>query len=169
MRRFLKNLVFGLAAGVTYIDLIGYVARVEGQSMQPTLNPINLESDYVFLNKFKAKDFKVSRGEIVCLISPKDAQQRIIKRVIAREGDVVHTIGYKEKYVKVPAGHFWIEGDNVNNSLDSNTFGPVPLGLLTAKATHIVWPLSRIGSLNVDDESVRQPIKFGKKSTLSSS
>jgi len=39
--------------------------------MQPTLNPINNETDYVFLNKIKARDYSVSRGEIVCLISPK--------------------------------------------------------------------------------------------------
>lgn len=128
--------------------------------MQPTLNPINIETDYVFLNKIKARDYSVTRGEIVCLISPKDAQQRIIKRVIGREGDVIHTIGFKEKYVKVPKGHFWIEGDHVDNSLDSNTFGPVPLGLLTSKATRIVWPPSRWRKLSL--EYVRQPIKFAK-------
>lgn len=128
--------------------------------MQPTLNPISDETDYVFLNKLKAKDYTVSRGEIVCLISPKDAQQRIIKRVIGREGDIIHTIGYKEKYVKVQKGHFWIEGDHVDNSLDSNTFGQVPLGLLTSKATHIVWPPSRWRRLS--SEPVRQPLKIGK-------
>jgi len=134
--------------------------------MQPTLNPLQDEMDYVFLNKLKAKDYTVSRGEIVCLISPKDAQQRIIKRVIGREGDTIHTIGYKEKYVKVPKGHFWIEGDHVDNSLDSNTFGPVPLGLLTSKASCIVWPPSRWRILS--SEFVRQPIKFGKNESLNS-
>lgn len=27
--------------------------------------------------------------------------------------------------------------------MDSNTFGPVPLGLITGKATFIVWPPTR--------------------------
>lgn len=164
LKNVIKTIFFGGIVGITTIDCCGYVARVEGSSMQPSLNPIPNETDYVFLNKFKSRDFIVNRGEVVCLISPKDRKQRIIKRVIGTEGDTVHTIGYKETFVKVPAGHFWIEGDNVANSLDSNTFGAVPLGLLTAKATHIIWPWSRMGSLNI--ESVRQPIKFGKGESL---
>uniref|UniRef100_A0A452GGG3 Peptidase S26 domain-containing protein n=1 Tax=Gopherus agassizii TaxID=38772 RepID=A0A452GGG3_9SAUR len=35
------------------------------------------------------------------------------------------TIGYKNKYVKVPHGHIWVEGDHHGHSFDSNAFGPV--------------------------------------------
>ena len=109
----------------------------------------------------------MKRGEIVCLISPKDPSQRIIKRVIAIEHDTIDTMGYKEKYIKVPGGHFWIEGDYSANSLDSNTFGPVPLGLLTAKATCVVWPPDRWRFLETY-ENLRKPIKIGKKDSLKS-
>lgn len=102
----------------------------------------------------------MTRGEIVSLISPKDPKQRIIKRVIGCPGDTIQSIGYKEKYIKVPPGHFWCEGDHTANSLDSNTFGPVPLGLLTAKATYIVWPPARWRQLSSD--TTRLPIKIGK-------
>ncbi|KAJ7398363.1 hypothetical protein BTVI_125934 [Pitangus sulphuratus] len=34
------------------------------------------------------------------------------------------TIGYKKKYVKVPHGHIWVEGDHHGHSFDSNAFGP---------------------------------------------
>lgn len=61
----------------------------------------------MFLSKYAAYNYDVKRGEIVCLISPKDAHQRIIKRVTGKEGDVISTVGYKEKIVKVPSGHFW--------------------------------------------------------------
>jgi mitochondrial inner membrane protease subunit 2 len=37
--------------GVTFIDVVGYVARVDGESMKPTLNPNANDSEYVFLNK----------------------------------------------------------------------------------------------------------------------
>lgn len=117
--------------------------------------------------QYKAKNYIVKRGEIVCLISPKDPRQRIIKRVIAIEQDTIDTNGYKEKYIKVPAGHFWIEGDYQANSLDSNTFGPVPLGLLTAKATCVVWPPSSWRLLETY-ENLRKPIKIGKKDSLKS-
>ncbi|XP_010078525.1 PREDICTED: mitochondrial inner membrane protease subunit 2-like, partial [Pterocles gutturalis] len=56
--------------------------------------------------------------------SPRNPEQKIIKRVIALEGDIIKTIGYKKKYVKVPHGHIWVEGDHHGHSFDSNAFGP---------------------------------------------
>ncbi|XP_009948703.1 PREDICTED: mitochondrial inner membrane protease subunit 2-like, partial [Leptosomus discolor] len=58
------------------------------------------------------------------LKSPRNPEQKIIKRVIALEGDIIKTIGYKKKYVKVPHGHIWVEGDHHGHSFDSNAFGP---------------------------------------------
>ncbi|KAE8615840.1 hypothetical protein XENTR_v10008634, partial [Xenopus tropicalis] len=75
--------------------------------------------------------------------SPKNPEQKIIKRVIALEGDIVKTLGHKTRYVKVPRGHMWVEGDHHGHSFDSNAFGPVSLGLLHAHATHILWPPNR--------------------------
>lgn len=59
--------------------------------------------------QLSAKSYVVEKGEIVCCISPKDPKQKIIKRVIGNQGDVVETSGYKEKFVKVPAGHIWYD------------------------------------------------------------
>uniref|UniRef100_A0A8C6GNW7 Mitochondrial inner membrane protease subunit 2 n=1 Tax=Mus spicilegus TaxID=10103 RepID=A0A8C6GNW7_MUSSI len=56
--------------------------------------------------------------------SPKNPEQKIIKRVIALEGDIVRTIGHKNRLVKVPRGHMWVEGDHHGHSFDSNSFGP---------------------------------------------
>nr|KAF6469625.1 inner mitochondrial membrane peptidase subunit 2 [Molossus molossus] len=75
--------------------------------------------------------------------SPKNPGQKIIKRVIALEGDIIKTMGHKNRYVKVPRGHIWVEGDHHGHSFDSNSFGPVSLGLLHAHATHILWPPER--------------------------
>ncbi|XP_055446348.1 mitochondrial inner membrane protease subunit 2 isoform X19 [Bubalus kerabau] len=87
------------------------------------------------------------------VISPKNPEQKIIKRVIALEGDIVKTMGHKNRYVKVPRGHIWVEGDHHGHSFDSNSFGPVSLGLLHAHATHILWPPKRWQKL----ESVLPP------------
>ncbi|KAF1838943.1 LexA/Signal peptidase [Decorospora gaudefroyi] len=38
--------------------------------------------------------------------------------------------------VVVPYGHVWVEGDNWRQSLDSNDFGPISMGLIQGKA---VW------------------------------
>uniref|UniRef100_A0A8W7P480 Mitochondrial inner membrane protease subunit 2 n=1 Tax=Anopheles coluzzii TaxID=1518534 RepID=A0A8W7P480_ANOCL len=131
---FLKSLLLGVPVGVTLLDCVGYVARVEGVSMQPALNPDATVTDYVFLSRWAVRNMDVQRGDIISLISPKDPTQKIIKRVVALQGDVISTLGYKLPYVTVPEGHCWVEGDHTGNSLDSNTFGPVSLGLtLTEK------------------------------------
>uniref|UniRef100_A0A8C3XHH3 Mitochondrial inner membrane protease subunit 2 n=1 Tax=Cyanoderma ruficeps TaxID=181631 RepID=A0A8C3XHH3_9PASS len=90
--------------------------------------------------------------------SPRNPEQKIIKRVIALEGDIIKTIGYKKKYVKVPHGHIWVEGDHHGHSFDSNAFGPVSLGLLHARATHILWPPHRWQKLQPVLPPERKPL-----------
>ncbi|ALC41418.1 CG9240, partial [Drosophila busckii] len=146
---------------ITFLDCVGYVARVDGKynaiqtigttnlccivgtSMQPALNPVAEERDFVFLLRWGIHDCNVERGDIISLISPKDPAQRIIKRVVGMQGDVVSTLGYKHEIVRIPDGHCWVEGDHTGHSLDSNTFGPVALGLMSARAVAIVWPPER--------------------------
>lgn len=57
--------------------------------------------------------------------APNNPKQKIIKRIVALEGDTIKTISYKNRTVTVPRGHCWIEGDNRDHSLDSNYYGPV--------------------------------------------
>lgn len=73
-------------------------------------------------------------------------------------GDVINTLGYKRQYVHIPEGYCWVEGDHTGNSLDSNTFGPVSLGLITAKATLVVWPPARWQRLSNHIPDDRSPI-----------
>ncbi|XP_052860475.1 mitochondrial inner membrane protease subunit 2 [Anopheles cruzii] len=166
---FLKSLLLGVPVGVTLLDAVGYVARVEGISMQPTLNPDATVTDYVFLSRWAVRNMDVQRGDVISLISPKDPSQKIIKRVVALQGDVIATLGYKVPYVKIPEGHCWVEGDNTGNSLDSATFGPVSLGLVTARAVHIVWPPSRWQHLPSTVPKTRVPITLGKRSAADGS
>ncbi|XP_008471555.1 mitochondrial inner membrane protease subunit 2 [Diaphorina citri] len=145
MFRIFKSMLVGIPISITFCDSIGYVARVDGTSMQPVFNPDRNHQDYVFLNRWiiKGDDIGLQRGDIVSLVSPKDPGQKIIKRIVGVEGDVVSTLDYKSNVVKVPQGHIWVEGDHVGHSMDSNMFGPVSMGLVTAKASSIIWPPSR--------------------------
>ena len=53
--------------------------------MQPILNPVANQNDWVFLNRWVVKDFKnIKRGEIVSLICPRNPDSHIIKRVIGK-------------------------------------------------------------------------------------
>ncbi|XP_075432033.1 mitochondrial inner membrane protease subunit 2 [Ascaphus truei] len=144
IRAFVSGFFVAVPVTVTFLDRVACIARVEGVSMQPSLNPGGrTSSDVVLLNRWSIRNYEVQRGDVVSLISPKNAEQKIIKRVIALQGDIVKTMGHKNRYVKVPSGHVWVEGDHHGHSFDSNAFGPVSLGLLHAHATHILWPPHR--------------------------
>lgn len=89
---FLKSILIGVPIGITFLDTVGYVARVDGISMQPALNPDNKITDYVFLNRWAVRSFDFKRGDIISLISPKDPEQKIIKRIVGIEGENRNTL-----------------------------------------------------------------------------
>ncbi|XP_068623775.1 mitochondrial inner membrane protease subunit 2 [Battus philenor] len=160
-RSICRSILFGIPIGITFLDTVGYVAKVEGISMQPALNPVAEDSDFVFLSRWAVRDYDIKRGDVISLASPKNPNQKIIKRVVALQGDVVSTMGYKSQYVKIPEGHCWIEGDHTGYTLDSNTFGPVSLGLISAKALYIVWPPERWQRLETKLPESRKPLSIG--------
>jgi signal peptidase I len=47
--------------------------------------------------------------------------------------------------VDVPAGHYFLMGDNRGNSADSRYWGPVPRDQIIGRAVATYWPVDRIG------------------------
>lgn len=102
---------------------------------------------------------------------PKMAEVNFIKRVVAGPGDTIairdgHVIRngklQKESFInpchpgddcnyptpiKVPAGHWFMMGDNRGQSDDSRYWGPVPKQWIIGGAFATYWPPSRIGLL----------------------
>jgi signal peptidase I len=107
------------------------------------------------------------RGDIVVLQDPRKPNTDLIKRVIGlpgetieiREGKVfVNGFLLEEPYIKtpwrytgakttVPAGMYFVMGDNRDNSLDSRSpsVGFVPKDLIIGKALVTYWPSDRFG------------------------
>ena len=110
------------------------------------------------------------RGDIVVFKYPDDPSENFVKRVIGTPGDVVEIIDgityvngevLDEPYLKeppiprsfgpfeVPEGHYFMMGDNRNNSNDSrfwkNTY--VPRNYVLGKALFVYWPFNRMGVL----------------------
>jgi len=163
VRVFGGTMVLSYCVGTTVFNMIGYPAQVNGKSMQPALNfPIptkkmnilgyDFNSDWVFVNCWRAKQFNLRCGDVVVLVSPKDPTDNVIKRIVAMEGDLVLPHNHADQYdmVHIPTGHCWVEGDNWTNSVDSNKYGPVALGLVFGVATHILWPPYRWQTLGPD-------------------
>ncbi|XP_030102864.1 mitochondrial inner membrane protease subunit 2 isoform X3 [Mus musculus] len=68
-KAFCKGFFVAVPVAVTFLDRVACVARVEGSSMQPSLNPGGSQSsDVVLLNHWKVRNFEVQRGDIVSLV-----------------------------------------------------------------------------------------------------
>ncbi|CBK21380.2 Imp1-Imp2 [Blastocystis hominis] len=113
--------------------------------MQPTINPVvegkNLH-EWVLVSKLGAKKYAYNRGDVVMLKSPTDPKRYLVKRIIALPGDWVQLHG--NKLIEIEKGHCWVEGDNTKNSIDSNRFGQVPLGLIEGTVKCVIFPFTRM-------------------------
>lgn len=113
---------------------------------------------------------KPKRGDVVVFIEPTERKKVYVKRLIAFPGEKVE-IKYGSIYINdqivsdprisknfyynddpygqdavvVPAGYFFVLGDNSANSYDGRKFGFVPLKDLLGEGMVIWWPLKRIG------------------------
>ena len=91
-----------LASAAVYATLIvtfGFqVARVEGQSMAPTL----ADQDRLIVNKLVYRISEPRRGDIVMLYYPLNPDKSFVKRVIAEEGDEVRIVDGRVFVNEVP-------------------------------------------------------------------
>ncbi|GER37957.1 signal peptidase I family protein [Striga asiatica] len=138
--------------GLTISDRYASFMAVRGSSMSPTLNPHAGDStgfvldDYVLVEKLCLEKYKFSRGDVVVFRSPINYKEKNVKRIAALPGDWIYLSS--QDTVRVPEGHCWVVGDNAASSLDSRSHGPIPLGLICGRVTHIVWPPQRFGGVN---------------------
>ncbi|KAI9746737.1 MAG: hypothetical protein M1818_000452 [Claussenomyces sp. TS43310] len=149
--------LFGIATWfpVMYFfsSYVGGTARINGPSMYPYLNTDydrKLGRDICYVNKWKPME-NLRRGMIVTFWSPSHPEAEAVKRIVGLEGDkVVTRAPYPLPTCDVPSGHVWVEGDGAHMgkpTLDSNTYGPVSLSLITGKVTHVLWPWSSFGPI----------------------
>ena len=150
------------AVYATLIVTFGFqVARVEGKSMEPTLQ----DQDRLIVNKAAYRFFGAPEpGDIVMLYYPRDPDKSFVKRIVAEEGD---TVRIEDGYVYVnevlqpdlfvppeyrshenhgpevvQESYYFVMGDHRNNSSDSRHWGQVPEKYIIGRVQLRWWPLS---------------------------
>ncbi|KAJ1912353.1 hypothetical protein H4219_005642 [Mycoemilia scoparia] len=98
--------------------------------------------DVVLIEKWSLHTQRLKPGDVVACVSPTNPYQSLCKRLIGMPGDIICVDPTKtpRKYVKVPKGHVWLQGDNFGNSSDSRNFGPVPMSMLRGRILAKLWP-----------------------------
>ena len=146
---FLRRFVGVLPVVLTVSHTQGGIATISGPSMQPTLNPADgggWTNDRVLVDRLSVHKARWKQGDVALISSPNARGKKLIKRIVGLEGDWIRS--RSGELVVVPRGKCWVEGDNAANSLDSNDFGCVPLGLIDGIAHSIIWPPSRRGKID---------------------
>lgn len=141
---------------------------IPSESMTPTLQV----GDRVLVNKL-AYDFgEPARGDVVVFEAPPgegSAEIRdLIKRVVALPGEsvegrdgaiYVNSERLDEPWLpevtrspsfpahRVPPDHYWVLGDNRDDSRDSRFFQSIPEDAIVGKAFVRIWPLDELGGI----------------------
>ncbi|KAF3448905.1 hypothetical protein FNV43_RR09621 [Rhamnella rubrinervis] len=135
-----RNVLWNYSKKIFTFGLIGLTASDSLASISV------VRDDCVLVEKTCLVKYKFSHGDVVVFSSPSNHKEKHIKRIIALPGDWIG-IRHCSDVRRIPEGHCWVEGDNPSSSMDSNSFGPIPLGLVKGRVTHIVWPPQRIGAV----------------------
>lgn len=158
LRDFILPIVVGLTAFVFFHATLGSF-KVYGSSMWPTIE----HGEYILVNKATYFFHEPQRGDIIVFHSPNDPSSDLIKRIIGIPGDIVevrdekvfvNNVAVAEPYIidpprylypeeEIPAGQYFVLGDNRNSSSDSHKGWKVPRHNIVGKAWLTYWPPHR--------------------------
>ncbi|GKZ67942.1 hypothetical protein AnigIFM50267_002498 [Aspergillus niger] len=152
--RFMGTLLPLIPIGLFFSEHVCQVMWVRGPSMTPYLNEdydqMQTKSDIVLVNMWGGgglwpweRKRRLERGMVVTFRSPANPRHMAIKRIIGLPGDQITTREpcLKESQI-VPYNHVWLEGDakDPRKTLDSNSYGPVSISLITGRVMAVLHP-----------------------------
>ena len=139
------------------VDIIGRY-RNEGFSMAPALDA----GEYVFTDNLAYATTQPQRGDIIRF--NRSSGPQLIKRVVGLPGETIEIREGKvwidgraldEPYVKQPMSyatparqiepdHYFVLGDNRNNSADSHVWGAISINDIIGRVTFVYYPFTHM-------------------------
>lgn len=168
--RLLRDIFLIIVVFILFGVFIAQPVVVEGTSMLPQLR----NGERLLVNKLIYYDIKsvswghIERGDIVVFWFPNDPDKSFVKRVIGLPGEIVEIRAGKvfinnneldEEYLteefnktlpsfapkRVDEHHYFVLGDNRDNSSDSRYWGLVPTKYIYGKAFFRYWKPEHMG------------------------
>lgn len=153
--------VLGAVVIYALLQLSVQTIEVHLGSMEPNIH----EGQRIIVSKITYYIGKPQRGDIIVFYPPTNPSVEYIKRVVGLPGEVIEINNGKifingkaitEPYIPqeptyviepqtIPAGYYFVLGDNRNSSIDSHAFGPIPRKSLVGKAWLRYYPLTVFG------------------------
>jgi signal peptidase I len=154
-RDIIAPVLVGLAVFALFHITLGSF-KVYGSSMLPTIE----DGEYIMVSKAAYFFGQPHRGDIIVFDSPQEPRSDLIKRIIGLPGDtveitdgrvIINSTPLTESYTlepphylmmaeQIPAGNYFVLGDNRNNSSDSHRGWTVPRQNIVGKAWITYWP-----------------------------
>jgi signal peptidase I len=141
------------------VTFVCQVARVDGTSMAPTLQP----EDRLVVNKLAYRFHDPQVGDIVMLLYPLNPDKSYVKRVVAQEGDTLRIregrvyrngVALDDSFIPpayrghddwgpevIPEGSYFVMGDHRTHSSDSRQWRFVPKKYIVGKVQLRWWPV----------------------------
>ncbi|KAF2475201.1 LexA/Signal peptidase [Lindgomyces ingoldianus] len=130
------------------------ITPTNGISMMPTIPHSYRHSPLILTSHLHRRGRRIKVGDIITYQHPIIPHSAGAKRVIGMPGDFVSVVtpgrdefgeegefgSVREELIRVPEGHCWVAGDNLEWSRDSRVFGPVPLALVKGKVVALILP-----------------------------
>ncbi len=105
---------------------LGTIFRVDGHSMDPTLHNGEVLPSCLLCGRAGW----LHRNDIVIVTYAGQQDTHFVKRLIGLPGDTVQFQGVS---LVLPAGQYFVEGDNRDHSVDSRVYGPISGSQIVAK------------------------------------